>query len=260
MNQIFVEAKKMINSNGNVWLWRSETMDGVRHFLTMDDAQKYIDLLHQFSRENGRQEEAYSIGTEAEFMAAAQKFERKKKANEVKEYHKHVDALIECRRREIKALDGLIQVCLKFDGKVLNKRFHDAVKEATGFYNSFTSCSFSLEICGCNSDFQPKLSITADWSQGKNKDIEPNVWQWNTGERLEAGKAIVVIEYQKNYRLRTIRELEETKKQYAAYLKLARKAEHIFKEMEGYDYTIRLYAKDHALSQHNCLTNFWRTY
>lgn len=266
MNKIFVEAKNLINSNGNVWLWKSETLDGVRHFLTVEDAQKYIDLYHQFSRENGRPEEAYNIGTDADYMAAAQKFERKKKANEVKAYCKHVDALIECRQREIKALDGLIKVCRQFDGKVINKRFHDAVKAATGFYNSFSAYSFDLEIWGYNGEYQPNLRISADWSHGRNsitgkqKDVDPTCWQWNTGDRLEAEKAVTVIEYWKNHILQTIQDLAKTKKQYAGYLKLARKAERIFKEMEGYNYTLRMYAKEYDLSPYNCLINYWKTY
>lgn len=53
MIQIFVEAKNLICSDGHVWLWKSESMDGIRHFATKEDAQKYIDLRHQLSRENG---------------------------------------------------------------------------------------------------------------------------------------------------------------------------------------------------------------
>lgn len=259
MNQIFVEAKKLINSNGNVWLWKSETMDGVRHFLTVEDAQKYVELLHQFSRENGRQEEAYSTGTEADFIAAAQKFERKKKANEVREYCKHVDSLIECRRREIKALDGLAEVCRQFDCKVLNKHFRDAVKDKTNFGVEFGWYSIDFFLTELNNGIWRDLnfSISADWS---HKDADHNLWQWNKGDRLEAEKAVAVIEYWKNYRFQAIQELEETKKQYAAYLKLARKAEHIFKEMESYNYNIRMYAKDYALSQNNFLSNFWKVY
>lgn len=268
MYKIFVEAKNLICSDGHVWLWKSESLDGVRPFATKDDAQKYIDLLHQLSREKGWKEELYSIGTEADFMAAAKKFERYKKTNEVKEYCKHADALIECREREIKALDGLARVCREFDGKVLNKRFHEAVKKATGFYSSFTELNFDLEGYSrdCMVGYRPQITLSADWSHGINrytgekKEIESNVWQWNTGDRLEAEKAIAVIEYYKNNRLKCIKELAETKKHYAAYLKLARKAEQIFKEMDGYSYTIREFAKNKALSQYNHLTNFWRTY
>ena len=262
MYKIFVEAGNLICSDGHVWLWKSESLDGVRHFATKDDAQKYIDLRHQLSREKGWKEELYSIGTEADFMAAAKKHEADKKANEVKEYSKHADALIERRQLEIKALDGLIQVCRKFDGKVLNKRFHDAVKEATGFYNSFSQYSFELEFYSrdCKVKYLPSVMISADWSHGK-KTLYPTLqWQWNTGERLEAEKAVAVIEFYKNDRLTAIKNLKATKKSYAAYLRLARKAEAIMKEMEGYDYTIREFAKEKALSQYSHHSYFWKGY
>lgn len=262
MYKIFVEARNLICSDGHVWLWKSESLDGVRHFVTKDDAQKYIDLLHQLSREKGWKEELYSIGTEADFMAAAKKHEADKKANEVKEYSKHADALIERRQLEIKALDGLIQVCRKFDGKVLNKRFHDAVKEATGFYNSFSQYSFELKFYSrdCKVEYLPSVMISADWSHGKKTSYPTLQWQWNTGERLEAEKAVAVIEFYKNDRLTAIKNLKATKKIYAAYLRLARKAEAIMKEMEGYDYTIREFAKEKALSQYSHHSYFWKGY
>lgn len=268
MRAIFAEVQKLICNDGEVWLWKSKTMDGVRRFATKDDAQKYIDLHHQFSRENGSEEEAYSIGTEDDFMAAAKKHEADKKANEVKEYCKHVDALIERRQLEIKALDGLIQVCRKFDGKVLNKRFHDAVKEATGFYSSFGEYRFELN-CGDYyriEEYRPNVSISADWSHGinrytgKKKEVNPNDWPWNTGDRMEAEKAVAVIELCKNGRLAQIESLKASKKKYATYLKLARKAEAIMKEMEGYDYEIREFAKEKALSQYSHHSYFWKGY
>lgn len=268
MFQIFVEAKNLICNDGDVWLWKSESLDGVHHFATKEDAQRYIDLYHQFRRENGWKEESYSIGTEADFMAAAKKHEADKKANEVKAYCKHVDALVERRQLEIKALDGLIQVCRRFDGKVLNKRFHDAVKEATGFVCQFGLYSFDFfytkQCNGVWSSFN--FSISADWSHGTNrytgkkKEVNPNEWQWNTGDRLEAEKAIVVIELCKNGRLAKIENLKASKRKYAAYLRLARKAEAIMKEMEGYDYEIREFAKEAALSQYSHHSYFWKGY
>lgn len=268
MYKIFVEAKNLICSDGHVWLWKSESLDGVRHFATKDDAQKYIDLLHQLSREKGWKEELYSIGTEADFMAAAKKHEADKKANEVKAYCKHADDLIERRRLEIKALDGLAEVCRKFDGKVLNKRFHDAVKEATGFYSSFGENRFELNCWDYYRivEYRPNVSISADWSHGinrytgKKKEVNPNEWQWNTGDRLEAEKAVAVIEQYKKERLAVIDNLKASKKKYAAYLRLARKAEAIMKEMEGYDYEIREFAKEKALSQYSHHSYFWKGY
>ena len=262
MYKIFVEAKNLICSDGHVWLWKSESLDGVHHFATQEDAQKYIDLWHQLSRENGLKEESYSIGTEEDFMAAAKKYEADKKANEVKEYCKHADALIERRQLEIKALDGLIQVCRQFDGKVLNKRFHDAVKEATGFYSSFGEYRFDLESYSRNYyvEYRPSVIISADWSHEKKTSCSLLLWQWNTGERLEAEKAVAVIEQYKNERLVVIENLKASKKKYAAYLRLARKAEAIMKKMEGYDYEIREFAKKKALSQHCRHSDFWRGY
>ena len=268
MNQIFVEAQNLICSDGEVWLWRSEILDGVRHFASKEDAQKYIDLHRQFSREKGWKEEVYSIGTEDDFMEAAKKYEADKKANEVKEYGKHVDALIERRQLEIKALDGLIQVCRQFDGKVLNKRFHDAIHEATGFYSTFGEYRFELECYDYYQivEYRPNVSLSADWSHGINrytgekKDVNPNEWQWNTGDRLEAEKAVAVIELYKNGRLAKTESLKASKKKYAAYLRLARKAETIMKEMEGYDYEIRQFAKEKALSQYSHHSYFWKGY
>lgn len=268
MNEIFVEAKNLICKDGEVWLWKSDGMKFVHFFATKENAQKYIDLHHQFCRERGMKEEAYSIGTEADFMAAAKKYEADKKANEVKEYCKYVDALIERRQLEIKALDGLIQVCRQFDGKVLNKRFRDVVKDTTDFCCQFGLYSFDFfhteQRNGVWISFN--FSISADWSHGincytgKKKDVNPNDWQWNTGDRLEAEKAVAVIEHHKNVRLAQIESLKASKKKYAAYLRLARKAEAIMKEMEGYDYEIREFAKEKALSQYSHHSYFWAGY
>lgn len=267
MRQIFVEAQNLICADGEVWLWKSESMDGVRHFATKDDAKKYIALRHQFSSEKGWKEEVYSIGTEADFIAAKKKHEDDKKANEVKEYFKHVDALIERRQLEIKALDGLIQVCRQFDGKVLNKRFHDAVKEATGCYSTFGEYRFEMKSYDYyRVENSPEVSMSVDWSHGinrytgKKKEMNPNDWQWNTGDRLEAEKAFAVIAFYKNDRLAKIESLKASKKKYAAYLRLARKAEAIMKEMEGYDYEIREFAKEKALSQYSRHSYFWKGY
>lgn len=186
----------------------------------------------------------------------------------MKAYCKHADALVERRQLEIKVLDGLEQVCRQFDGKVINKRFHEAVKEATGFYSTFGEYRFELNCCDYYRivEYCPNVSMSVDWSHGynrytgKKKEIDSNAWQWNTGDRLEAEKAISVIEHYKNDRLATIESLKASKKKYAAYLRLARKAEAIMKEMDGYDRTICEFAKTHALKQYNVLSIFWKIY
>ena len=268
MSNILIEVTRLISNDGKVWAWKSDKLENVNFFATTEDAQKYIDLHHQLSREQGRKEVAYSIGTEADYMAAVKKYEADKKANEVKEYCKHVDTLVERRQLEIKALDGLIQVCRQFDGKVLNKRFRDAVIDTTDFGCQFGLYSLDFfhteERNGVWISFN--FSISADWSHGinrytgKKKDVNPNDWQWNTGDRLEAEKAVAVIEHQKNVRLAQIENIKASKKKYAAYLRLARKAEEIMKEMEGYDCTIREFAKEKSLSQYSHHSYLWNGY
>lgn len=268
MSNILIEATRLICNDGEVWVWKSDNLETANFFATKEDAQKYVELRRQWRQEKGKEAESYSIGTEADYMEAVKKYEADKKANEVKEYCKHVDELIERRQREIKALDGLIQVCRQFDGKVLNKRFHDAVQKVTGLYNSFDGYEFKLEhydYCR-NREYSPRIFLSVDWSHGinrytgKQQEVSPKAWQWNTGDRLEAEKAVAVIAYYKNDRLATIENLKTSKKKYAAYLRLARKAEAIMKEMEGYDYEIREYAKEKALSSHSCHSYFWKGY
>ena len=265
MNQILIEATRLICNDGKVWAWKSDNIEAVNFFATKEDAQKYIELRRQWRQEKGMEAESYSIGTECDYIAAVKKYEADKRANEVKEYCQHVDALIGCKHREIKAMDGLIQVCRQFDGKVLNKRFHDAVKAATGLYNSFCEYHFKLEPYDYNNrEYCDPILLSADWSHGINRytgqkqDMKPDVWQWNTGDRLEAEKAVAVIEHYKNDRLATIENLKASKKKYAAYLRLARKAEEIMKEMEGYDYEIREFAKEKALRQYSHYSYFWK--
>lgn len=268
MKQILIEATRLICNDGKVWAWKSDNIEAVNFFATKEDAQKYVELRSQWRQEKGMEAESYSIGTEDDYMTAVKKYEADKKANEVKEYCKHVDALVERRQLEIKALDGLFQVCRQFDGKVLNKRFRDAVKDTTDF-----GCQFGLYSLDFFHTEQRNgvwisfnFSISADWSHGinrytgKKKDVNPNDWQWNTGDRLEAEKAVAVIEHQKNVRLAQIENIKASKKKYAAYLRLARKAEAIMKEMEGYDYTIREFAKEKALSQYSHYSYFWNGY
>ena len=183
--------------------------------------------------------------------------EADRKANEVKEYSKHVDEEIERRQFEIKALDGLVQVCRKFDGKVLNKRFRDAVKDTTKYVCQFGLSGLNFfhteERDGVFIGFN--FSIPVVWSLlGHHRK---NVWRWNTGDRLEAEKAVAVIEQYKKERLAVIGNLKASKKKHAAYLRLARKAEAIMKEMKDYNFDIREYAKENVLSKYCGYSHFW---
>lgn len=244
MKAIFIEAKNLINNDGNVWLWNTDSPEWFNRFSSDEDAQKFAALCNQEDLERNIPASFYSIGSEADFKTA-------KKAKEVQGYCQHVDKLIKRKQLEVKALDGLIQVCRQFDGKVLNKRFHDAVEAETGFQSGFEGYNYKITYYGreYNNNHRPFVSMMADSSHGRNQycDIEW-LWLWNTGDRLDAQKAVVVIEFYKKELMADISKLKDSKKKYSAYLRLARKAESIMKEMKGYDFEIRAYARDNALS------------
>ena len=82
----------------------------------------------------------------------------------------------------------------------------------------------------------------------------------NRNGLVGAEKAVAVIEHYKNDRLATIENLKASKKKYAAYLRLARKAEQIFKDMQQYNNEIQQFARTHALSKYHCLSNLWLSY
>lgn len=244
MKAIFNEAKNLINNDGNVWLWNTDSSEWFNRFSSDKDAQKFAALCNQEDLERNIPASSYSIGSEADFKTA-------KKAKEVQRYCQHVDKLIKRTQLEVKALDGLIQVCRQFDGKVLNKRFHDAVEAETGFKSGFGGNNYKITYYGreYNNNNRPFVSMMADSSHGRNQycGIEW-LWLWNTGDRLDAQKAVVVIAFYKKELMADIQNLKDSKKKYSAYLRLARKAESIMKEMKGYDYEIRAYARDNALS------------
>lgn len=252
---------ELIDKEGTTWMWNPAEFDKkgmfIERFKNQADAEEYARLKNEIKAQRGREVVAYEIGTEDDFMAAAQAWSRKKKANEVKAYGKHADDKIKGLELEIKALKGLQDVCTEFDGKVINKRFHDAVKERTGFSNSFCSYSFELDYYGHEYDYnsRPHIYISADWSHGYNRytgkpqEIKPDVWQWYTNDRMEARKAHTVIDAAINYRQESIANLMAGKKKYGEYLKKARQAEKLIKELDGFGYDIRDWAKEHDLDR-----------
>lgn len=254
MKAILNEAKNLINNDGNVWLWYTDSPEWFKRFSSDEDAQKFAALRNQEDLERNIPAYSYSIGSEADFKAA-------KKAKEVQGYCQHVDKLIKRKQLEVKALDGLIQVCRQFDGKVLNKRFHDAVEAETGFQSSFGGNNYKITYYGqeYNNKNRPFVSMMVDLSHGRNqyRDIEW-LWLWSTGDRLDAQKAVVVIEFYKKELMADIPKLKDSKKKYFAYLRLARKAESIMKEMNGYDFAIREYARENALSTRVYPFSFWK--
>lgn len=242
----------LINEKGSVYVWSNE--NGVpsipRRFSTEENAKEYVALQNNLSIFLEMPESSCVIGTEEEYNKALRNSLKLKRAKQVKDYSAHVDELVKIEQHEIKALNALQEVCQKFDGKVLNKRFTDAVSEASGLRCSFAEsyeCVLDMEYFGHDYSYELKPYVRIYGSKTKECDGTGRLlWRWGVGDRLEAGKVDAIIAPYINDHKNRIDELKATKKQYLAYLKLAEKAEKLVRELNEYDYTLREWARDHG--------------
>lgn len=241
----------LIDEKGFVYVWSNE--DGVlsipRRFSTEENAKEYVGLKNELRRFIEMPECPYVIGTEEEYLKAQRDFVKLKRAKNVKEYSAYVDELVKIKQHEIKALNALQEVCKKFDGKVLNKRFTDAVSEASGLRVSFAEdyeCVIDMQYFGHDYSYEIKPYVRILGSKTKDSnDAGRLYWRWGVGDRLEADKVAAIIVPYINDRKKRIDELKATKKQYSAYVKLAEKAAKLVKELNEYDNTLQMWARDH---------------
>lgn len=163
---------------------------------------------------------------------------RTQHANEVKAYSAHVEEEIARVKHELQFLHTLEETAKEFDGKVINKRFFDALTEKTGFrLNEFYWVNIMwVDFSGHKPvAFEPQVRIPVDFATGREswQPASPNAtcWQWRKGERMEASKMRAIIEPLENDRHNEIESLRASKKEYAAYLRKARKVEAMIREL-----------------------------
>lgn len=238
------------NNKGTVYAWREDEKEGPRvfRFASMGEANDYIRIAHEIDAEHGRAAASYIIGDVKDYRKAVKVWQRKKAADEVKAFAAHVDNLIQVERAKIECLEALPSVLHQFDGKILNKRFADAVEAATGGW-LFHFETYAVTIRNYMRCFgyqnAPEIYIRADYDGRNTGDAHP--WTWGTGDRLEAEKAAYIIASVKNDCLAKIEQMGTTKKTYSEYLKKARKAAELIEELRSYDYSMRDWAKNHDL-------------
>ena len=85
-----------------------------------------------------------------------------------------------------------------------------------------------------------------------------NFWQWTTGDRMEAEKAISIIDIKINDIQEDIKRLQGTKKEYAKYVAKVRKVEKLIEELSCEDTYIQGFAMDHGLQQYPPVTSIWK--
>ena len=159
---------------------------------------------------------------------------------------------MERTNKEIIALKALKDVCSTFDGKVINKRFLDAATQATVF-----SCSFyegCLELSAINSygEYAPGITFYGSWGSQKGKE-----WEWFTGDRMEAEKALGVIDGFIWDKRHDIARYKESTKHYAKYVDQVRQIEASVHELVKTDGTIRNWAREHDLKKYPLFSHIW---
>lgn len=248
----------LIDAPGDVFLWTGDSIPTKKpgRFSSVENAKEYGILKNEYYMRRGIIDRDkpinYTIGTEKDYQNAVKTCLRRKKNEEVEKYREHVDKLVDRSNKEIIAMKALKDVCRTFDGKVINKCFLNAAKEATGF-----SCSFyegCLELSAINSygEYAPGITFYGSWNSQKGKE-----WEWFTGDRMEAGKALGVIDGYIWDKRQDIAKYKDSIKHYAKYVDQARKIEASVKELIKTDCTIMIWAREHDLQKHPLFSNIW---
>ena len=244
--------------SGDVFLWFYDTLSAPtsKTFSSEENAKEYGILRNEFYMRRGMIErdepKNYIIGTEKDYQKAVKDWQRRKKNEEVRKYREHVDKLVERTNKEIIALKALKDVCSTFDGKVINKRFLDAATKATGFNCSF--CEDCLFMFAINSygEYAPGVTL---YPTSCSKIYK--AWEWTTGDRMEAEKALGVIDGYILDKRQDIARYKDSIKHYAKYVDQVRKIEASVHELVKTDGTIRNWAREHDLKKYPLFSHIW---
>ena len=244
--------------SGDVFLWFCDTLSAPtsKTFSSKENAKEYGILRNEFYMRRGMikrdEPKNYIIGTEKDYQNAVKAWQRRKKNEEVRMYREHVDKLVERTNKEIIALKALKDVCSTFDGKVINKRFLDAATKATGFNCSF--CEDCLFMFAINSygEYAPGVTL---YPTSCSKIYK--AWEWTTGDRMEAEKALGVIDGYILDKRQDIARYKESTKHYAKYVEQVRKIEAAFHELVKTDGTIKSWAREHDLEKYPLTSHIW---
>lgn len=244
--------------SGDVFMWFYDTLSAPtsKTFSSEENAKEYGILRNEFYMRRGMIErdkpKNYIIGTEKDYQNAVKAWKRRKKNEEVRMYREHVDKLVERTNKEIIAMKALKDVCSTFDGKVINKRFLDAAKEATGFSCSFyEGCLFMFAI-NSYGEYAPGITL---YPTSCSKIYK--AWEWTTGDRMEAEKALGVIDGYILDKRQDIARYKESTKHYAKYVEQVRKIEAAFHELVKTDGTIKSWAREHDLEKYPLTSHIW---
>ncbi len=239
-----------------VWTENEKAVTKQKNFSSEENAKKYGILKNEFYMRRGMIDRdkpiSYIIGTEKDYQNAVKTCLRRKKNEEVEKYREHVDKLVDRSNKEIIAMEALKDVCRTFDGKVINKRFLDAAKEVTGFYCSFYERCLELSAINSYGEYAPGITFYGSWRAQKDK-----AWEWFTGDRMEAEKALGVIDGYIWDKSQDIIKYKDSIKHYAKYVDQVRKIEASVHKLIKTDGTIKSWAREHDLQKYPLFGHIW---
>lgn len=248
----------LIDDPGDVFLWTGDSIPTKKpgRFSSEENAKEYGILKNEYYMRRGivKRDEpiAYIIGTEKDYQKAVKAWQHRKKNEEVRKYREHVDKLVDRSNKEIIAMEALKAVCRTFDSKVVNKRFLDAAKKATGFYCSFYEGCLKLSAINSYGEYAPGITFYGSWNSQKGKE-----WEWFTGDRMNAAEAIGVIDGYILDKSQDIAKYKDSIKLYAKYVDQVRKIEASVHELVKTDGTIRIWAREHDLKKYPLFSHIW---
>lgn len=248
----------LIGDPGDVCLWTGDSIPTRKpgRFSSVENAKEYGILKNEYYMRRGMIDRdkpiSYIIGTEKDYQNAVKVWQRRKKNEEVRKYREHVEKLVDRTNKEIIAMKALKDVCRTFDGKVVNKRFLDAAKKATGFYCSFYESCLELSAINSYGEYAPGITFYGSWNSQKSKE-----WKWFTGDRMEAAEAIEVIDGYVLDKRQDITKYKDSIKHYAKYVDQVRKIEASVHELVKTDGTIRIWAREHDLEKCSLFSHIW---
>ena len=248
----------LAEDSGDVFLWTGDPVSVAKpeRFSSVENAKEYGILKNEYYMRRGMIDRDkpinYMIGTEKEYQNAVKACLRRKKNEEVEKFREHVEKLVDRSNKEIIALKALKDVCRTFDGKVINKRFLAAAKEATGFYCSFYEGCLELSAINSYGEYAPGITFYGSWNSQKGKE-----WEWFTGDRMNAAEAIVVIDGYILDKSQDIAKYKDSIKHYAKYVDQVRKIEASVHELVKTDGTIRIWAREHDLKKYPLFSHIW---
>lgn len=249
--QVLKQAANLVNNGGDVYAWNSEydknTPPKARRFASVQDAKEYEELQNVILSECKAPKLVLIIGTEKDYQKAVKEWQVHKNKEEKMEYAQYAEGMITADLCKIQALDALSAVCRDFDGKVINRRFCDAVRAISEYSCTFDSLGLQMCYVGRERLKGVDFRIFGSREHMEDSDAAP-CWQWFTNDRMEAAKALQIIENEKKQRLNNIERIKSTVSQYSAYLRKVRKLQDEVRQLaDSTDILLRDYVKSHNL-------------